>query len=82
MSAVEEDGYSSRCDLCDTEVVHSMAELLLRGLATASVDSTTGDIFKSASSVVAAVKTELENYLLVRTKAFLFSSKKFSQKVL
>ncbi|XP_066327886.1 uncharacterized protein [Miscanthus floridulus] len=71
MSAVEEDGYSSRCDLCDTEVVHSMAELLLRGLATASVDSTTGDIFKSASSVVAAVKTELENYLLVRTESLI-----------
>lgn len=71
MSAVEEDGYSSRCDLCDTEVVHSMAELLLRGLATTSVDSTTGDIFKSASSVVAAVKTELENYLLVRTESLI-----------
>jgi homogentisate solanesyltransferase len=45
-----------------------MAELLLRGLATASVDSTTGNIFKSASSVVAAMKTELKNYLLVRTE--------------
>lgn len=69
MSVVEEDGYSSRCDLCDTEVIHSMAELLLRGLATASVDSTTGDIFKSTSSVAASVKTELENYLLVRTES-------------
>jgi homogentisate solanesyltransferase len=48
-----------------------MAELLLRGLATASVDSTTGDIFKSASSVVAAVKTELENYLLVRIESLI-----------
>lgn len=71
MSAVEEDGCSLRCDLCDTEIVHSMAELLLRGLATASVDSTTGDIFKSASSVAAAVKTELENYMLVRTESLI-----------
>jgi len=65
MSTAEEDG-CSRCDLCDTKVIHSMTELLLRGLAAASVDSTTGDIFKSASSVAVAVKTELENYLLVR----------------
>ncbi|KAJ1279886.1 hypothetical protein BS78_04G190200 [Paspalum vaginatum] len=74
MSTVEEDDYSSRCDLCDTEVAHSMTELLLRGLATASVDSTTGDIFKSASSVAAAVKTELENYLLVRTESLVRES--------
>ncbi|CAL5057240.1 unnamed protein product [Urochloa decumbens] len=74
MSTVEEDGYNSRCDLCDTEVIHSMIELLLRGLATASVDSTTGDIFKSASSVAVAVKAELENYLLVRTEALVQES--------
>ncbi|WVZ74689.1 hypothetical protein U9M48_022844 [Paspalum notatum var. saurae] len=74
MSMVEEDGYSSRCDLCDTKVVYSMTELLLRGLATASVDSTTGDMFKSASSVAATVKTELENYLLVRTESLVRES--------
>lgn len=74
MSTVEEDGYSSRCDLCDTEVIHSMTELLLQGLATASVDSTTGDIFKSASSVAVAVKAELENYMLVRTEALVRES--------
>jgi len=73
MSTAEEDG-CSRCDLCDTKVIHSMTELLLRGLAAASVDSTTGDIFKSASSVAVAVKTELENYLLMRTEALIRES--------
>lgn len=69
-----EDDCSSRCDLCDTEVICSMTELLLRGLATASVDSTTGDIFKSASSVAVAVRAELESCLLVRTEALVRES--------
>jgi homogentisate solanesyltransferase len=51
-----------------------MTELLLRGLATASVDSTTGDIFKSASSVAVAVRAELESCLLVRTEALVRES--------
>ncbi|KAL6634709.1 hypothetical protein ACP70R_027380 [Stipagrostis hirtigluma subsp. patula] len=73
MSSVE-DGCKFRCELCDTEVVHSMAELLIRGLATASVDSTTGDIFKSPSSVAVGVKTELEQYLLLRTETLVTES--------
>ncbi|KAK3158409.1 hypothetical protein QOZ80_2AG0136810 [Eleusine coracana subsp. coracana] len=51
-----------------------MAELLLHGLATASVDSTTGDIFKSASSVAVGVKTDLEGYLFRRTEALIRES--------
>jgi homogentisate solanesyltransferase len=63
-----EDGYNFQCEQCDIEVVQSMTELLLRGLATASVDSTTGDMFKSASSVAVCVKAEMEGYLFRRTE--------------
>ncbi|KAL6899377.1 hypothetical protein ACP4OV_006035 [Aristida adscensionis] len=74
MSTAEEDGCNFRCDLCDSEVVNSMAELLIRSLATASVDSTTGDIFKGPSSVAAGMKTELEQYLLLRTETLVCES--------
>ncbi|TVT99130.1 hypothetical protein EJB05_55539, partial [Eragrostis curvula] len=70
----KEDGYNFRCELCDTAVVQSMTELLLRGLATASVDSTTGDIFKSASSVAVGVKAEMEGYLFLRTETLVRES--------
>ncbi|KAL5213436.1 hypothetical protein ABZP36_024283 [Zizania latifolia] len=62
-----EDGFNFQCNLCDSEVVHSMTEILLRGLAIASVDSTTGDIFKSPSSVAVGMKTELAEYLIQRS---------------
>ncbi|XP_047077445.1 TNF receptor-associated factor family protein DDB_G0267744-like [Lolium rigidum] len=55
-----------QCNLCDTEVVHSMTQLLLQALATASVDKTTGDIFKSPSSVAGGMKTELAGYMIQR----------------
>ncbi|XP_062219578.1 uncharacterized protein LOC133919251 [Phragmites australis] len=74
MSTADKDDYNFRCNLCDTEVVHSMTELLLRGLATASVDNTIGDIFKSPSSVAVGVKTELEGYLFLRTETLVRES--------
>ncbi|KAF0933555.1 hypothetical protein E2562_018802 [Oryza meyeriana var. granulata] len=64
---VGEEGLNFQCNLCDSEVVHSMTEILLRGLATASVDSTTGDIFKSPSSVAVGMKSELAEYLTQRS---------------
>ncbi|KAG8071377.1 hypothetical protein GUJ93_ZPchr0006g42755 [Zizania palustris] len=62
-----EDGFNFQCNLCDSEVVYSMTEILLRGLSIASVDSTTGDIFKSPSSVAVGMKTELAEYLIQRS---------------
>uniref|UniRef100_A0A0D9VI39 TRAF-type domain-containing protein n=1 Tax=Leersia perrieri TaxID=77586 RepID=A0A0D9VI39_9ORYZ len=62
-----EDGLNFHCNLCDSEVVHSMTKILLCGLATASVDSTTGDIFKSPSAVAVAMKSELAEYLIQRS---------------
>uniref|UniRef100_A0A0D9YUN6 TRAF-type domain-containing protein n=1 Tax=Oryza glumipatula TaxID=40148 RepID=A0A0D9YUN6_9ORYZ len=67
---VGKDGLNFQCNLCDSDVVHSMAEILLRGLATASVDSTTGDIFKSPSSVAVGMKSELAEYLIQRSMTF------------
>lgn len=64
MCTTEEDGLKFQCNLYDSEVVNSMSELLLCGLATASVDSTTGDIFKSPSSVAVGIKTEIAEYLI------------------
>ncbi|XP_006647484.1 uncharacterized protein LOC102701141 [Oryza brachyantha] len=64
---VGEDSLNLQCNLCDSEVVHSMTEILLRGLATASVDSTTGDIFKNPSSVAVGMKAELAEYLIQRS---------------
>jgi homogentisate solanesyltransferase len=62
----EEEVLKFQCNLCDTEVVHTMTQLLLHALATASVDNTTGDIFKSPSSVAVGMKTELAGYMIQR----------------
>ncbi|CAM0945316.1 unnamed protein product [Alopecurus aequalis] len=70
----EDEGLHFQCNLCDTEVVHSMTQLLLPALATASVDSTTGDIFKSPSSVAAGVRTELEGYMIQRSETLVHGS--------
>uniref|UniRef100_A0A0A9D2G9 TRAF-type domain-containing protein n=1 Tax=Arundo donax TaxID=35708 RepID=A0A0A9D2G9_ARUDO len=74
LSTADEGSYNFWCDLCDTEVVHSMTELLLHGLATASMDSTTGDFFKSPSSVAVGVKTQLEGHLFQRTETLVRES--------
>lgn len=62
----EDDVLKFQCNLCDMEVVHSMTQLLLDALATASVDNTTGDIFKGPASVAGGMKTELARYLIQR----------------
>ncbi|KAJ4903555.1 TRAF-like superfamily protein [Raphanus sativus] len=66
----KEKGPSFHCDLYDTELVHKMAQTLLPGLATACVDNTTGDIFKSPGSVAADIRKEMIEYLTHRSETF------------
>uniref|UniRef100_A0ACD5Z226 Uncharacterized protein n=1 Tax=Avena sativa TaxID=4498 RepID=A0ACD5Z226_AVESA len=63
-----DNGLNFECNLCDAEVMRSMIQLLVPALATASVESTTGDMFKGPASVVAAMKTELTGYMIQRSE--------------
>lgn len=58
------------CDLCDTELVHKVAEVLLPGLATACVDNTAGGIFNTPGSVAADLRKEMIDYLMQRSESF------------
>ncbi|KAK3019399.1 hypothetical protein RJ639_004649 [Escallonia herrerae] len=58
------------CDLFNTEVAHKIAQVLLLGLASACVDNTTGDLFKSPASVAVDVRREMVDYLTQKSETF------------
>ena len=62
------------CDLCDAELVHKLAQLLLPGLSTACVDNTTGGIFRTPGSVAADMRKEMVDYLTLRSETFVAES--------
>ncbi|KAI4348823.1 hypothetical protein L6164_009498 [Bauhinia variegata] len=62
------------CDLCDTEVVHKIAQMFMPGLATACVDNTSGDIFRTPGSVAADLRNEMIEYLTQRSESFVAES--------
>lgn len=66
----EKTGPSFHCHLYDTELVHKISQTFLPGLATACVDNTTGDIFRSPGSVAADVRKEMIEYLTNRSQTF------------
>lgn len=67
----EKEGSSLfHCDLFDTEVVHKLAQMLLPGLATACVDNTSGDLFKTPGSVSADLRKEMIDFLTQRSESF------------
>ncbi|CAN7001941.1 unnamed protein product [Brassica rapa subsp. trilocularis] len=66
----KEAGPSFHCPLYDTQLVHKISLTFLPGLATACVDNTTGDIFKTPGSVAADVKQEMIEYLNHRSETF------------
>ncbi|CAN6818983.1 unnamed protein product [Brassica oleracea] len=66
----EKAGPSFHCHLYDTELVHKISQTLLPGLATACVDNTTGDIFRSPGSVAADIRKEMIEYLTNRSQTF------------
>ncbi|XP_074280763.1 uncharacterized protein LOC141605772 [Silene latifolia] len=71
---VREEGEKFHCDLCDKEMVHKIALVLLEGLSTACVDNTTGDIFRSPGTVAAEIRKEMMEYLVERTQSFVAES--------
>ncbi|KAK7396819.1 hypothetical protein VNO78_17978 [Psophocarpus tetragonolobus] len=62
------------CDLCDTEVVHKLAQMFLPGLGSACVDSTSGDLFKTPGSVAVDLRKEMIEYLTQRSESFVAES--------
>lgn len=70
----EKKSPSFNCDLCDTELVHRIAEAFLPGLGTACVDNTSGDLFKAPGSVAVDLRTEMIQYLSQRTENFVAES--------
>ncbi|XP_057538602.1 uncharacterized protein LOC130816049 [Amaranthus tricolor] len=67
---VQEEVKKFGCDLCDKEMVHNMALVLLEGLSTVCVDNTTGDMFKSPGTVAAELRKEMLDYLIERSESF------------
>lgn len=67
---VTEEGKKYSCGLCDKEMVHKMALLLLEGLSTACVDHTTGDMFKTPGTVASDIRKEMLDYLVERSESF------------
>lgn len=65
---------SFRCLLCNTEVVHKIAHVLLQGLATSCVDNTTGDLFKEPRSVAVDIRKEMVDYLTERSESIIAES--------
>ncbi|XP_077220717.1 TRAF-like superfamily protein [Tasmannia lanceolata] len=70
VEAVKDGGPLFCCDLCDTELAHKIAQVLLPGLATACVDNTTGDLFKSPALVAVDMRADMVNYLTQRSEAY------------
>ncbi|MED6106219.1 hypothetical protein PIB30_002673 [Stylosanthes scabra] len=68
-----EGGSMLYCDLCDTEVVHKLAQMLLPGLATSCVDSTTGS-FKTPGSMAVDLRKEMIIYITQRSETFVAES--------
>lgn len=61
---------SLECGYFDVEQVHGIAQSLLVALATASVEKTYGDLFKSPLSVVGDVKLEMTEFLHQRCQSY------------
>ncbi|XP_020213964.1 uncharacterized protein LOC109798141 isoform X2 [Cajanus cajan] len=62
------------CDLCDTEVVHKLAQMFLPGLGSACVDNTSGDLFKTPGSVAVDLRKEMIEYVTQRSESFVAES--------
>lgn len=62
------------CDLCDTEVVHKLAQMFLPGLGSACVDNTSGGLFKTPGAVAVDLRKEMIEYLTQRSESFVAES--------
>lgn len=70
----KDGGPAFHCGLSDVELVYKIAEAFLPGLATACVDNTTGDVFRSPGSVADEIRKEMVEYLMQRTETFVAES--------
>ncbi|XP_061360729.1 uncharacterized protein LOC133304688 [Gastrolobium bilobum] len=70
----KEGGPLFHCDLCETELIHKLAQMLLPGLASACVDNTTGDPFKTPGSVAVDLRKEMIDCLTQRSESFVAES--------
>ena len=55
-----------RSDLAEAEIVQNIAQVFLPRLATACVDNTTGDVFRSPASIAVDKRKEMVDYLMQR----------------
>ncbi|XP_006853878.2 uncharacterized protein LOC18443631 [Amborella trichopoda] len=62
------------CDHFDAELVHKIAQLLLPGLASACVDTTMGDLFRTPSSVAIETRKEMVDFLTQKSEAHIAES--------
>ncbi|KAM7264512.1 hypothetical protein ACFE04_002195 [Oxalis oulophora] len=67
-------GLPFHCYLYDTEIVRKIAQMFLPGIASACVDNTSGDIFKTPASVAVDIRTEMVEYLTQRSESFIAES--------
>ncbi|XP_027364288.1 uncharacterized protein LOC113871393 [Abrus precatorius] len=70
----KEGGPLLHCDLCDTELVHRLAQMLMPALACACVDNTTGDPFKSPGSVAVDLRKEMIDFVTQKSESFIAES--------
>ncbi|PRQ56037.1 putative homogentisate solanesyltransferase [Rosa chinensis] len=70
----KDGGPSFHCKLYSKELVHKIAQVFIPGLATACVDNTSGDIFKTPASVAADVRKEMVEYITQRSENFVAES--------
>ncbi|KAK8970034.1 hypothetical protein KSP40_PGU017631 [Platanthera guangdongensis] len=62
---------SFSCSHCDAEAVHKVAQVLLPGLATACIDSTAGDFFRTPAFVAVDLRKEMVDYLNLRSETYI-----------
>ncbi|RDX61702.1 TNF receptor-associated factor 5, partial [Mucuna pruriens] len=70
----KEEGPLLHCDFCDAEVVHKLAQMFLPGLASACVDNTTGDPFKTPGSVAVDLRKEMIDCITQKSESFVAES--------
>ncbi|KAG9451819.1 hypothetical protein H6P81_004723 [Aristolochia fimbriata] len=70
VAAVKEGAPLFSCGLCDAELVHKLAQVLLMGLSAACVDNTTGDLFKTPATVAVDMRREMVDYVTGRSETF------------
>ncbi|KAK1261757.1 hypothetical protein QJS04_geneDACA008699 [Acorus gramineus] len=70
LEAAKQDELSFECENYDLELIHKVVQVLLMGLASASVDNTKGNLFRGPAAVVIDLRKEMVEYLIQRSEAY------------